>query len=166
MSLQPGDVTKALRLLLDAVVSEAGARAIELPARQYITTGGATFDCPQVTVSGNSITTGFAGFPDAGAPVDNCPPGWHIDAEMCIVRSASEMPIGSTEPPAVSKIEADTLQAEQDATVLAAAVARIAGPAYDQSGTVPVSITFGDVEGGLTAVLCNASLNLWGVDLS
>lgn len=166
MGLQPGDVTKALRLLLDAVVREADDKHVDIPERRYITTGGAVFDCAQVTVSGNSITTGFAGFPDAGGPIDNCPPGWHIDAELAIVRNAREAPVGSTSPPSVECIEADTQQAEDDAIVLTAAVEAIAGGRYDQTGTTPVSITFGEVQGGLTVVLCNASLNLWGVDLS
>lgn len=161
MGLDTGELQKALRLLLGAIESQAEVASVVLPARRYITTGGAVFDCEQVTVSGNGLATGFAGFPEAGAPIDNVQPGWYVDAELAIVRNASEVDPGGI--PSVECIEADTDRADKDAVILTKAIESLAGPSYDQLGRVPVSVTFGEVQGGLTVVLLNASLNVWGI---
>lgn len=163
MSLEVGSVVRALRHLLDEVGNAAVAAGHDLPTRQYITTGGAVYDCEQVTVSANSITTGVAGAPDAGGPVGNCPPGWHTAIELAIVRNAAEMVQGrrGTSAPKVTDIELDTDAADKDASVLTTAVETIAGPGWDQYGQVPASIQFGEVQGGLTAVVLSVTLNLW-----
>ena len=54
--LDADTVDAVLRTLLGKVRSAASRVQNELPDRQYATTGGAVYDCPQVTVSGNSIS--------------------------------------------------------------------------------------------------------------
>lgn len=166
MSVDVGAVVGALRHLLDQVSAAATAASNELPARRYVTTGGAVYDCAQVSVSGNSITTGIAGSEGAGGAVESCPPGWHMQVEMAIVRDAAEMMQtrgGGTVPPDVASIELDTAQADKDAAVLTEAVESVAGPGWDQYGAVPASIQFGEVQGGLSAVVLSVTLNLWNI---
>lgn len=166
MSIDVGAVVSALRHLLDRVATAASEANQELPERRYVTTGGAVYDCAQVTVSGNSITTGIAGAEGAGGAVDGCPPGWHMQLELAIVRDAAEVMEtrgGGTVPPSVADIELDTAQAGADASILTTAVESVAGPGWDQYGAVPASIQFGEVQGGLTAVVLTITLNLWNI---
>lgn len=162
--IEPGTVVAVLRRLQTEVSGAAAALGHALPTRQYVTTGGAVYDCEQVSVSANSITSGAAGSPDAGQPVGGqCDTGWNVSIEMAVVRAAAEMPVGrrGTSPPTVECIEADTDNADRDAAVLSAAVEAVAGPGWDQYGNVPASIMFGEVQGGLTAVVLSVTLNLW-----
>lgn len=166
MSLDVGLVVAAMRHLLDRVGVAASAMSNELPDRQYTTTGGAVYDCAQVSVSTNSITTGLAGSAEAGAPIDGCPPGWNAQIELAIVRNAKEIEQvrgRRAQAPSVGDIEIDTVQADKDAACLTEAVELLAGPGWDQYGTVPASIQFGEVQGGLFAVVLTATLNLWNL---
>lgn len=164
-SLEPTSVTAALRTLLDRVVEAAVAAGIELPERRYVTTGGAVYDCAQVTVSSNSVSMGLAGDPNIPPGYGPCAPGWTSAFELAIIRPASEAPRGrrGTVAPDVSCIEADTERASADASVLVAAVEKSAGGATGEYGVVPASIQFGEVAGGLTAVVLSVTLNLWDV---
>ena len=165
MSIDVGVVVAAMRRLLDEVGVAATTMSNTLPERQYVTTGGAVYDCAQVSVSATSIATGIAGSPDAGQAVANCGPGWNVLLEIAIVRDANESMVTrgrrTTVAPKVEDIEIDTVQADMDAASLTKAVETIAGPDWDQYGSVPASIQFGDVEGGLTAVVLTVTLNLW-----
>lgn len=165
MSIEVGAVIGALRHLLMMVGERAVALGNELPQRQYVTTGGAVYDCAQVSVSANSITTGIAGALDAGNPVNSCPPGWNVLVELAIVRGAEELPTGTRGQgiPKVECIEADTTVTDMDAATLTDAIETIAGPGWDQYGTVPASLQFGEVQGGLTAVVLTCTLNLWAI---
>lgn len=145
---------------------DGGDPSYKLPSRTYVTTAGAVYDCEQYTVSANQITTGLAGSVEAGQPVGNCAPGWNCTFELAIVRCAREKPTvtrSEVKPPKVEDIELDTKQADADAAVLTRAVESIAGPGWDQYGTVPASIQFGEVEGGLFAVILSITLNLWNL---
>lgn len=121
------------------------------------------YDCPQVTVSVNSIATGFAATASLGDAVGNCPPGWNAIFEAAIVRGAAEAPQGrrGQVAPAVADIEIDAAQSDADATVLTRAVELVAGPGWSQYGNVPAALQFGEVAGGLTAVVLTVTLNLW-----
>lgn len=166
MSIDVGAVVGALRHILSQVQAAASAANTSLPDRQYVTTGGAVYDCAQVSVSGNSISTGIAGAEGSGGPVDGCPPGWNMQLELAVVREAAEVMQtrgGGTTAPSVTDIELDTVQASADAAVLTDAVEAIAGPGWDQYGAVPASIQFGEVQGGLTAVVLTVTLNLWSI---
>jgi hypothetical protein len=149
------------------IESEAVALGTEIPDRRYVTTGGAVYDCEQVTVSANSITTGIAGATNdpTQTNVGPCAPGWTVAVELAIVRSAAEAPVGrrGNEPPSVDCIEADTAVAGADAAILTQAIESIAGPGWDQFGQVPASVQFGEVQGGLTAVVMTVSLNTWAL---
>lgn len=165
MSLSVGLVVASMRRLLEEVGIAATAMSNDLPERQYVTTGGAVYDCAQVSVSATSITTGLADSPESGQAIGNCGPGWSVLLELSIVRDAKEQMVtrgrrGDTAP-AVSDIELDTDQADKDAATLSDAVEAIAGPGWDQYGNVPASIQFGEVQGGLTAVVLTVTLNLW-----
>jgi hypothetical protein len=68
--------------------------------------------------------------------------------------------------PTVVDIEIDTIQADKDAAALTAAVESLAGPGWEEYGTVPASIQFGETQGGLFAVVLTATLNLWGIEIA
>lgn len=163
--LELGSVTSALRRILVEIENAAIALDTMLPERQYITTAGAVYDCAQVTVSANTIRTGIAGDETSGLPVGGCDAGWNVDLELSIVRDAMEMPSGrdGTKPPKVECIEEDTAQADTDTTILIRAIETVAGPDFDQFGRVPCTIQFGEVEGGLFAVVASCTLNLWEI---
>lgn len=165
MSLDVGAVTGAMRHLLLRVVEAAAAANVELPERQYITTGGAIFDCPQVVVSANQITTGVAATDASGQAVGVCPPGWQVQTELSVVRPVREQPQGrrGNVAPTVEDVESDTAVADSDAAILTQAVETIAGSDWDQYGQVPASLQFGEVQGGLTAVVLTVTLNLWEI---
>lgn len=165
-SLEVGQVTAALRHILQAVRDAAVASSATLPERQYVTTGGAVFDCAQVTVSGNAGAIGLAGdLSDVGGltQLGNCDTGWNMVVEVAIVRDASEMMAGTRGElaPPVDCIESDTEQADKDGSILVSALESIAGGAPGQIGNIPMSLQFGEVAGGLTAVLATATVNLW-----
>ena len=162
MSLSPDTLLYVLRRMQQAVVDAAAAQDVELPDRQYVTTGGAVYDCTQLTVSANSVSVGIAGA-DGGGQVANCGPGWSVALELAIVREACEAPSGrrGDKPPAVDCIEKDTKQASIDLSLLTAGITAIAGPGWDQFGNVPASIQFGEVQGGLFACVLTATLNMW-----
>lgn len=164
MSLAVGEVVTTLRYVLDRVRSVAADLEVELPDRQYVTTGGAVYDCAQVVVSANAITVGIAGAEGPSSiGMHGVIPGWTCLLELSIVRNASEAMQGrhGTIAPSVNDIESDTEVADKDAAILCGAVAALAGPDWDQRGEIPASLQFGDVEGGFTAVVLTATINLW-----
>ena len=161
MSLSPDTLMYVLRRMQSAIVDADAAEDSSLPARQYVTTGGAVYDCEQMTISANSVSVGMAG--GEGGPVGNCGPGWNVSLELAIVRNACEAPVGrrGERPPTVECIEQDTLRASKDLALLTTGVSAIAGKGWDQFGQVPASIQFGEVQGGLFAVVLTATLNMW-----
>ena len=166
MTFEADTVVVALRHLLKRVEEAAAAVGNELPARRYATTGGAVFDCPQVSVSGNSLGLGLATGGGEQDWVGGCGPMWNVQVEVAIVRGAAEKPSVSRTPaayraPTVEAIETDTVQASADAATLERAIELTTGGATDQFGTAPASMQFGEVSGGLTAVLLTTTLNLW-----
>ncbi len=163
MSLSPTTLMSVLRAMQGAINDAAAAADTELPERQYVTTGGAVYDCEQVTVSANSVSVGLAGAEGGAGQVANCGPGWNVTLELAIVRKACEAPTGrrGEKPPTVDCIEKDTEQASIDLSILTAGVTAVAGPGWDQYGNVPASILFGEVQGGLFAAVLTATLNMW-----
>ena len=163
MDLDAVDVMKPLQRVLDEVKSAASELGHSIPEREYITCGGAVYDCPQVTISANQLTTGVAGSDSAGSGLAECTPGWNVALEATIVRKARELPTGprGTFPPHTHDIEIDALMAMNDAAVLVRAVNTLVGGA--EYGEVPTTVSFGEVQGGLTAVIVASSLNLWAV---
>src|SRR5690349_2497201 len=103
----------------EVINDTAAAQDIELPTRQYVTTGGAVYDCAQLTISANSVSVGIAG-EEGGGAVANCGPGWNVSLELAIVRNACEAPSGrrGDKPPTVECIEEDTEQASKDLMLL------------------------------------------------
>lgn len=163
MSVDPTTLLYVLRRMQQAIVDSALTLDNELPERQYVTTGGAVYDCPQLTVSANQIAVGLAGDGAGAGQVANCGPGWNVTMELAIVRKACELPVGrrGDKPPAVDCIERDTEQSSKDLAVLTEGVAAIAGPGWDQYGAVPASVQFGEVAGGLYAAVLTVTLNMW-----
>lgn len=170
MSLDVGLVVAAMRHLLSEVDVAASTMSNALPDRQFITTGGAVYDCAQVSVSANSLATGIAGNQDPGGGlISNCPPGWNANIELAIVRDAleAEQVRGRrVSAPKVADIEIDAIQADKDAAALTKAIESLAGPEWDQYGAVPASIQFGETQGGLFAVVLTVTLNLWGIEIA
>lgn len=167
MSLDPGSVVAVLRRMMTEIEDSAVALGETLPDRRYITTGGAVYDCEQVTVSANSISVGIAGSTNdpTQTNVGNCGPGWTVVVEMAIVRQAQEAPVGrrGNQAPTVDCIESDTAISDSDAAILTQAIEAVAGPGWDQFGQVPASLLFGEVAGGLMAVVVTVTLNMWAV---
>jgi hypothetical protein len=99
---------------------------------------------------------------NVGLPI----PGWTADIEVAIVRSAREsLGEGRRRPsiPSTEDIESDTDQADMDAAILWNAIQKTGGPEDDQLGQIPATIQFGEVQGGLTAVVLSTTINLWEI---
>lgn len=156
-----GDVLTAMaRDILERTVTEAAALNLTLPSRQYITVGGATFDCEQVSVSAMSVNTGMVQATGEGLDlIGGCPPVWSAPFELAIVVCANEKMEGARGQlaPAVSGIESD-------AETMSKAVAVIANVAESMAlpfGNVRCSIQLGEPQGGLIAAIGTITANLW-----
>lgn len=156
-----------LRRMLEEINNAAAElEDYTVPERQYVTTGGAVYDCEQVTVSANQITIGLAGDNGSGGAMVNCDSGWNVQLELAIVRSASEAPTGrrGDGAPTVECIERDAELSSSDVAMLTRAVGAVAGPNWEQFGVVPASIQLGEVQGGLLAAVLNVTLNIWSFE--
>ena len=158
--MDAGVLAAQARDILARVVTEAAALDLDLPDRQYITVGGATFDCEQVSVSAMSANTGLVQATGEGLDlIGNCPPVWSAPFEVAIVLCANEKMEGTRGQlsPAVSGIEAD-------ADKISAAVATIVNVAESLSGIngpVRCEIQLGEPQGGLIAAVGTVTTNLW-----
>lgn len=107
-------------------VNEAALEAfVDLPGRQYTTSGAAVYDCEQVAVTAASLSTGFPGQGTPGIPVSSdCSPIWSIVLEIAIVRCAPEIS-PQTGMISVAKMNNTFLRSSKDAGVLMETVQKI-----------------------------------------
>jgi hypothetical protein len=107
---------------LDLVVDAAAELGIELPAKQYITTGEAAYDCNQVVVAIQAVSIGLPNMPPTGInEIGNCcPPAWSMHLAVDIVRCH---PTSSTGVVSAERLTTAAEESAQDTAVLLDATA-------------------------------------------
>lgn len=156
-----GDVLVAMaRDILERIGTEADSLDLSLPDRQYVTLGGAVFDCEQVSVAAMSANTGVVSATGEGLDViGNCPPVWSAPFEAAIVLCANEKMGGPRGQllPLVSAVEEDAAKMSLAAAVLI----NVAEGMTDSFGPVRCTIELGQPQGGLVAAVATITTNLW-----
>jgi hypothetical protein len=153
--------------ILQAVVDAADALpgVVTLPARQLVTSAGATWDCEMVFVSALSVQTGLPeSLQDAQyGGVNTYPQGnqtaWTVTVEVGVVRKVAATPIGQGRTsPEVGKFTADLTNVSSDTAVLINAantlVARDMQP-------VPQAASMLASQGGFHGVAVTVTVELW-----
>lgn len=160
--MEPNLLYANMHYLLDRVVEQALLADFTLPTRQYVTLGGAVFDCEQVSVSAINSDPGLVSSdPGAINLLGNCDVPWNTNYEVAIVLCAVERVIGQRgeSPPPVEKVDADALQISAAYAVLRDVVDVIV--ASGDLGTPSASIAFSQPQGGLIAVVLSFNSNVW-----
>ena len=161
MALGVSDVRDALDRTLASVEDAAVRLGVTLPARRYVTVGGAVYDCEQVSVSALSMTTGLVGgLANPMSDLGPCDPIWNMIVEIAVVRCAQERPDGPRGelPPRLEWVSADATAMSQDSSVLTEAVwAASADPLL--AGEPQVNLAFTQPQGGLVAVVATVTYN-------
>lgn len=116
--------------LLDAVLTAAAVHLHDLPAKQFVTTGAAVYDCEQVSVSLLRINSGIGMGQDAalvqGGP--SCQFGWTVIAEVAIVRCAPAPNVKGIIT--ADRLEGSTERTSKDIFVLTTAIEAVAESSY------------------------------------
>ena len=156
-----------LHYLLRRVVEAAIPLGVDLPIRQYVTLGGAVFDCEQVSVSAMSSEVGtVSSDPGAINLLGNCPPTWNMSYELAIVTCAAERmeTQRGSRAPDVARVDRDALQVSRSYAVLRDTIDTIV--ASGDLGTPSASFQFGQPQGGLIACVATLNANVWYYDES
>lgn len=149
-------------------VADAGdflSGAVTLPARQLVTSAGATWDCEMVFVSALSVQTGLPeSLQDAQyGGVNTYPQGnqtaWTVTVEVGVVRRIAATPTGTGRvAPDAGKFLADLTDVSSDTAVLLNAantlVARDMQP-------VPQAVSMLASQGGFHGVAATITVELW-----
>ena len=139
-----------LDFALQSVVDEYAARSIELPERQYWTTGTPAADCNQVVVFINNMAYGVPGSP---ALVTNCDSPWLLNFSISIMRCAP-VSSGRSPVPEEQQIQSTAAEVAVDMELLLEIPKRL-DPA--RSG-VTANVTALEAEGGLIGALGTYSI--------
>jgi hypothetical protein len=153
--------------ILQAVVDAADAlpNVVTLPARQLVTSAGATWDCEMVFVSALSVQTGLPeSLQDAQyGGVNTYPQGnqtaWTVTVEVGVVRKVAATPTGQGRTsPEVGKFLDDLTNVSSDTAVLINAantlVARDMQP-------VPQAASMLASQGGFHGAAATVTVELW-----
>lgn len=149
-----------LQAIRDAAVQLGPGYA--LPERQYISAGGAVYDCEQVAVS---VITSATGIVDpTGTPlsaVGNCNVVWNSTFEAAIVICSAETISGprGAELPSAEQITEDAQNIDKMTDVLGLAITAVAESGV--AGNLTASIAYGQPQGGLIAAVATIQLNAW-----
>jgi hypothetical protein len=109
---------------LDLVIDAAAELGVDLPNKQYITTGEAVHDCEQVAVTLAAVSIGLPNMPPTGInEVGNCcPPAWSMHLVVDIVRCVPT-PIGSSGVVSADRLTESAEVFSQDTAILLDATA-------------------------------------------
>jgi hypothetical protein len=160
--VEPNLLYTNMHYLLDRTVEQALLASFDLPTRQYVTLGGAVFDCEQVSVSAINSDPGLVSSdPGAINLLGNCDVPWNTNYEVAIVLCAAERIQGQRgeKAPPVEQVDADALKISAAYAVLRDVVDNIV--ASGDLGTPSASIAFSQPQGGLIAVVLSLNANVW-----
>ena len=119
-------LSNAGETFLQNILDAAALELYTLPAKQFVTTGPAVFDCEQVSVSLMRINTGLGLGRDGelvqGGP--QCQFGWTVMADLAIVRCAPSPNVKGVVT--ASKLTAGTESVSKDIYILMQAIESIA----------------------------------------
>lgn len=157
--IDPPDVHTVATTLMGAIVQSAIDMSVPIPDRHVLSAGGAVYDCEMVSVTALGVTVGLPGSVGASSLVPCGPEAWSVQAEMAIIRDSCEVPQGPRGelPPSPAAIEGELVAASADVAVLIEASLKYAGSARAATS----SISLGQTQGGMRAVVATISVPLW-----
>ena len=150
-----GSYTEADKLL-SYVLQAAMDASIDLPTRQYVTSGQAVYDCEQVAVTAVAATTGLpvSTTPGGSSLSGACPPGWQLTLELAIVRCCP-VPAEDSTPPSAQQLSAHAkVQGGDTHILMAAADSR----ASERFGNVTCVVSYPPPSGGLAATVARMTV--------
>ena len=144
---------------LNFVVEAAIENLVDLPSRQYTTSGSAVYDCEQVAVTAATLNTGFPGQGTPGIPASSdCYPIWSIVLEIAIVRCAPEISM-QTGSISVQKMNETFRRSSMDANVLMDTITKLS--AFEDVFTnLAASITTQGFNGQLVGTIARLTVGL------
>lgn len=129
---------------------------IDLPTKQYATSGEAAYDCEQVAVTGISLTTGLPasdvqslGIP---APIE-CMPIWSINFDITIVRCGPKIQRNGTV--LAEDLNTAFYRTSGDIAVLIRAIDKLVN--YRQFGNVIASMQMGPPQGEMVSTVASVT---------
>lgn len=153
--------------ILQAVIDAADAlpNVVTLPARQILTSAGATWDCEMVFVSALTVQTGLPEsletaqlggqftYPHANMTA------WTVTVEVGVVRCVMATPTGQGRTsPAVDKFTADLTNVSSDTAVLFNAANTLVARDFQP---VPQAASMLASQGGFHGVAATLTVELW-----
>lgn len=143
-----------------AVIQRANELAIEqlldLPAKQYATSGMAVYDCEQLAITGISLQSGL---PGTGPPAITtgmvCDGPWSLSFEIALVRCAPAMSAKGVI--SIAGYDEGFKITSRDAEFLIQLVDDVAGLGFDN---VLATISLGPIEGGFIATTARVTAGL------
>lgn len=150
-----GTFSEADRLLgyIRAAALEA---SIDLPTKQYVTSGQAVHDCEQVAATVLTATTGMpaSATPGGQGLSGACPPGWQVSIELAIVR-CRPTPSESGAQPSAEKLSGHAkVQAGDTHILMSAADSR----ASERFGQVTCAILYPPPSGKFAATIARLTV--------
>ncbi len=139
-----------LDFVLQSVVDEYEARAVDLPERRYWMVGTPAYDCGQVVVHATTLNLGL---PEAAQLLTSCDAGWTLQFYVTVLRCA---PVASTRggAPTAASIQSAAAESAADMEILMELSKRM-----DVARTgISASVEAAGPEGGLTGAMGTYSM--------
>lgn len=154
-----GDIMRAVTDAADALPG-----VVTLPARQLLTSAGATWDCEMVFVSALTVQTGLPESVETAQlggqityPLGNA--AWTVTVEVGVVRCVMATPTGQGRTsPAVDKFTADLTNVSSDTAVLFNAANTLVARDFQP---VPQTASMLASQGGFHGVAATLTVELW-----
>jgi hypothetical protein len=146
-------------LVLSYITDAALEASVDLPGKQFVTSGQAPEDVESVSVAVISLTTGLpsANIPTI-SPADGCSPTWSVVLELTINRCAPKGS-GNLQHVTAEKYTDQLRETSIDTGVLMVAIDKIRGN-YDIIGNIAASLTLEPYSGGMVPVTARVTVGL------
>lgn len=159
LPVQTDDTTRVYdyaRSVLGFVNDAALELLVDLPTKQYSTSGEAAYDCEQVAVTGISLTTGLpaSDIQSLGIPSPiECMPVWSINFDITIVRCGPKMQRNGTVH--AEDLNAAFLRTSQDIAILTRSIDKLVS--HYQFGNVVASVQMGPPQGEMVSTVASVT---------
>lgn len=145
--------------VLTFITDAALEASVDLPGKQFVTSGQAPEDIESVSVAVISLTTGLpsANIPTI-SPAEDCSPTWSAVLELVINR-CSPKGTGHLAQISAEKYTDQLRETSIDAGVLMVAIDKLRGD-YDIIGNIAASLTLEPFSGGMVPVTARVTVGL------
>lgn len=159
LPVQSDDTTRVYdyaQSVLSLVNDAALELLVDLPTKQYATSGEAAYDCEQVAVTGVSLTTGLpaSDAQSLGIPTPiACTPVWSINFDITIVRCGPKVQRSGTV--LADDLNSAFLRTSADIAVLIRAIDKLV--TLRQFGNVIASMQMGPPQGDMVSTVATVT---------